>query len=784
MVNSPLTFREKLTDGHKTSLFSVNCFKGHSSLVVDDIMDLTTLFYNLREEVSCSVCSDLFTDPKHLSCLHSFCLKCLNRWYETCGGGEAIKCPKCQTLSRVPASGDLKDLPTSFYLNGLIDVLAIKECKKTQVTCGNCDKKSSEASYCFQCCIFYCEECLLGHNIMRDKKEHRVLAVKEFQDRDYEDVLKRPVFCSRQGHQKEELKLFCKECETAVCQTCVMLDHNGHKLTLIEEEAENQRLKVRAVIETQRHNVNEKMNVVAKLDEDYAKVIQQNENLKGDVQRFADALIKTIQAKMQNIIDEVENQTKKSLERLIAKRGEIQQQINVITSSLEEADKLLKRSTSTEVVQLKKTLQTIFQRVDETEPIVHDPSSLKAFVFVENQKMLDTVNGEEIGFLEEGYRTKASKSLAEGEGQKEGTVARKAQFNLITRNAVRKKVYNEEDRVTVEIKDEHERECVTELRIDDNKDGIYSISYFPRVQGTIKLLVKVNAEHISGSPFTVIVKPFQVKPVLSFGKGGSGDGMFKYPRELAVNDRDEIVVADALNHRVQVFDSNGTFLRSFGHRGENAGEFRSSVGVAINNDRNIFVADNGNHRVQIFSWEGRHLGSFGSKGSLDSQLDFPWGLSLDSTGNVIVADSGNNLIKIFTPDGRFVTKIGGQGSFSFPIHCVQCGDYFIVSDTNEYCIKVFNREGHFQYKFGKQGEGDGEFNHPRFLSVTQSKHLLVCDEKNHRIQVFDLYGKFVGKFGTKGSKLGEFNQPFSVTVLGNDQIVVSDYNNNRIQIFE
>ena len=210
---------------------------------------------------------------------------------------------------------------------------------------------------------------------MRDKKEHRVLAVKEFQDRDYEDVLKRPVFCSRQGHQKEELKLFCKECETAVCQTCVMLDHKVHKLTLIEEEAANQRLEIKTVIETQRHNLDEKMNVVAKLDEDYAKVIQQNETLKGDVQRFADGLIKTIQAKMQNVIDAMENQTKKSLERLTAKRGEIQQQINVIKSSLEEADKLLKRSISTEVVQLKKTLQTIFQRVDETEPIVHDPSS-------------------------------------------------------------------------------------------------------------------------------------------------------------------------------------------------------------------------------------------------------------------------------------------------------------------------------------------------------------------------------------------------------------------------
>ena len=781
MVNSPLTFREKL---NKTSLFSVNCFKGHSSLVVDDIMDLTTLFYNLREEVSCSVCSDLFTDPKHLSCLHSFCLKCLKGWYETCGGGDAIRCPKCQTFSQVPTSGDLKDLPSSFYLNGLIDVLAIKECSKTQVKCGNCDQKTSVASYCFQCCIFYCEECLIGHNIMRDKKEHRVLAVKEFKDRDYEDVLKRPVFCSRQGHRKEELKLFCKECETAVCQTCVMLDHNGHKLTLIEEEAENQRLKVRTVIETQRHNLDEKINVIAKLDEDYAKVIQQNENLKGNVQRFADGLIKTIQAKMQNVIDTMENQTMMSLERLTAKRGAIQQQINVIESSLEEADKLLKRSTTAEVVQLKKTLQTIFQGVDKTKPIVHDRSSLQAFVFVENQKMLDVVNGEELGFLEEGYRTKAKESLAEGEGLKEVIVARKAQFNLITRNAERKQCHDERDRVTVEITDEQDRECMTEVRMDDNKDGIYNISYFPRVQGTIKLLVKVNGEHIHGSPFAVIVKPFQVKPVLCVGKRGSGEGMLNNPMGVAVTAEDEIVVADCSNHRVQVFDSNGTFLRSFGHKGENAGEFSYPVGVAIDKDRKILVSENDNHRVQILSWKGRHLGSFGGKGSLDSQLLNPWGLSLDSNGNVIVADSGNKLIKIFTPDGKFVMKIGGQGSFSFPIHCVQGGEYFLVSDSLEHCIKVFNRDGHFQYKFGKQGEGDGEFNYPRFLSVTQSKHLLVCDEYNHRIQVFDVDGKFVGKFGTNGSKLGEFNNPYSVAILSNDQIVVSDYKNNRIQIFE
>ena len=68
-----LCFREKLKiDSHKTSLLGVECIEGPFAFVPEAIMDLTTLFYNLREEVSCSVCSDLFTDPKHLSCLYRF----------------------------------------------------------------------------------------------------------------------------------------------------------------------------------------------------------------------------------------------------------------------------------------------------------------------------------------------------------------------------------------------------------------------------------------------------------------------------------------------------------------------------------------------------------------------------------------------------------------------------------------------------------------------------------------------------------------------------------------
>ena len=496
-------------------------------------MDIRTLFYNLREEVSCPVCSDLFKDPRQLPCLHSFCLHCLKHWHQTSGGQNAFRCPKCQALSRVPASGDLEDLPTSFYLNGMIDVLAMKECNTTQVTCGNCDKKSSKASYCFQCCMFYCEQCLIGHNMMRKNKDHRVLAVKEFQDKDYKEVLRRPVFCSRQGHHKEKLKYNCKECETAVCQTCFTLDHRGHTLKLIEEKAEAQKIEMTELIQEIRQNLQAYMNLVTELDEKYAKLIEQSENVKSNVNRLTDNLIKAIQAKRQNILAAVENETRKLGESFARTNTEIQQKITLIESSLEKADKLFTRSINADVVQLKRTLAAILEEAEQAKHISRDPRYLPTVVFVENQMIQNIIKSEEIGFLEILLPTKANESIAEGRGLREGTVVREAQFNLTTRNTNKRQCYDKRDNVTVEMRDEHGRECVTKVQIDDNRDGIYNISYSPRVQGSCKLSIKVNGEHVRNSPFTVLVKPFHVKPVLSFGKLGSDVGMFGYPVGVA-----------------------------------------------------------------------------------------------------------------------------------------------------------------------------------------------------------------------------------------------------------
>ena len=219
---------------------------------------------------------------------------------------------------------------------------------------------------------------------------------------------------------------------------------------------------------------------------------------------------------------------------------------------------------------MKKSLETILKGIlypEATKPTERDPKDLPTLDFVPNPKMLKTVNKEELGTLQILQQTEASQFVAEGKGIEEGTVGVEAQFVLTTRNAEGRQCYNKHDRVTVEIRDEKRRECATEVRVNDNKDGSHKISYSPKDQGKYKLTVRVNCKHVLDSPFSIEVKLFQLKPVFSFEKQGSFFGMLKYPWGVAVNARDEIAVTDFWNHRIQIFSSDGNYLRSLGRKG-------------------------------------------------------------------------------------------------------------------------------------------------------------------------------------------------------------------------
>ena len=299
-----------------------------------------------------------------------------------------------------------------------------------------------------------------------------------------------------------------------------------------------------------------------------------------------------------------------------------------------------------------------------------------------------------------------------------------------------------------------------------------------------KVIAGIKGANVHDSPLETQVQTRRFRSVLSFGQKGVSVGMLNKPWSMAVNDRDEIAVVDYCNHRVSVFSSDGTHLRSFGRWGNNDGEFRNPKGIAFDSYGNIVVADSWNHRVQVFDRNGNFLSKFGEEGSRDNQLQYPEGLPINGNGDIIVADWGNKLIKIFSSSGEYLRKFGGAGSLVAPYHCIQHGQYFIVSEGGDDSIKMFDLGGKLISQFGKQGNKDGEFNQPRYLSVNKEGLLMVCDAGNHRVQLFELSGKFVTKFGSEGSQRGMFKFPRSTANLRDGRIVVCDKENNRIQVFD
>ena len=600
-----------------------------------------------------------------------------------------IACPECRRVFKIPGGGNLNEFPTNVQLNNQLDVLAIKESKTSRVKCGNCDKRSEHCFYCFQCFSFWCDDCISLHNGIRANKGHHALALKDFQDEGFESILKRPTFCQQKHHEKEELKFFCIDCKVAICNWCVATIHDGHAKMILKEVAEERKLQMKSAIESKKQNVQRKMNKIAELDEQCAKIQAQAARVKTNAEMFADKIFAMVEANKLDIFQAVDNQAKESVEHLEKQKQEIQDQIKVEETGIKKTETLLKRSIIAEIVQCGSDLLSSMSPKtdsDKEDQVGHNLESLRQFVFLENKTLEEKLNTEGFGVFKTFIsKTNAQQSSAKGKGISESTAGLEAQIVVTTRNAQGEQCYEHRDCVTVEITNRQGHDFVTKAQVQDNKDGTFKNIYFAKETGTCQASVKVNGEHVRGSPFEVQVKPRQFRPVLSFGQRGSSAEMFTEPWGVAVNEKNEIAVTETGNHRIQVFSSNGSHLRSFGKEGDKLGEFNQPTGIAFHND-NIIVADGDNHRVQLFSGQGEYLGQFGGKGNLDHQLKFPHGLSIDSDGNIIVGDRDNKLIKIFSAKGKLICKIGQEGSFTLPLHCVHLGKYFIVSDGHEHCM--------------------------------------------------------------------------------------------------
>src|SRR5438132_655279 len=112
------------------------------------------------EVLECPICFEAYEDPKQLPCLHTFCLKCLEKLRETNPTIGNSQCPLCRQDFSIPNSGF-----SLFKTNEFISRL-IEEKKKLQDNsnelnnCGLCFEIGEEiqaTSYCTEC-KYLCEK--------------------------------------------------------------------------------------------------------------------------------------------------------------------------------------------------------------------------------------------------------------------------------------------------------------------------------------------------------------------------------------------------------------------------------------------------------------------------------------------------------------------------------------------------------------------------------------------------------------------------------------------------
>jgi len=169
-----------------------------------------------------------------------------------------------------------------------------------------------------------------------------------------------------------------------------------------------------------------------------------------------------------------------------------------------------------------------------------------------------------------------------------------------------------------------------------------------------------------------------------------------------------------------------------------AGRFRGAFKFAVDlNSREIFVADAANHTIHQFMTDGSYVGSFGREGKLPGELKFPNSILFDRDGNLIVANTNCFRIDLFSRRGEFlrtIAHVAPVSEYKYPTLLARVGDRFVFLHTVDLCQALV-------MLYGADGEAIGQFSTPRRLEeagdlTAWDGKVLVTDHKSRRVLSF------------------------------------------------
>ena len=655
---------------------------------------------------TCDVCSELYTDPRMLQCLHSFCSKCLKKIMKEQGAGTSLKCPKCEKTASIPEGGISalqKDLRKSYAAECAQYTSRIQS--EEEISCEQCIDTSSgpAVSFCVECCEFICKACTRHHKLGRKTLSHELvpLGSGKVQSKKKAKLLvkipQKPMNC--QLHEDETLKFFCETCSTLICRDCMAIEHSGHTYDRIEKVAKKHKHDLASTLKSAD-------GAKATLDDALAKggkVIQQ-------VQCKQKALEEDIRATFKALYDALSKREKcllaKAAEVGLGKQTALTMQGEEFTSLRKEIGETcemittaIKSYTPAEMLSAKGPMTNKLQQIlkqykgVDLEPCRSDmlSSVLDTSEMVENISSFGIV----LGGSHPG-KAKTDLHLATA------VVGKERKTTITTYDVAGQRFPNGGERVEVTLSLIGSDDPAVKADTLDNKDGTYIASFTPRKDGEHKLSITIDSQHIKGSPFPLYVRqernysslsnqrtfslsaqPYDVavddngdvyvavygyhcievynktgSRIRSIGTpdGGAGEGQLNSPSAIAIRGS-MLYVAEWSNSRIQKLTTSGEFVSQFGNN-----YLKNPRGVCLDRDGRVYVSSCSNNRICVFEADGTHTIDISGSASDGSNLNGPWGLAIDHSGDLHVADTNTNTIKVFTPQGQYVTSYNSRVS--------------------------------------------------------------------------------------------------------------------------
>ncbi|KAM5157478.1 E3 ubiquitin/ISG15 ligase TRIM25-like [Mantella aurantiaca] len=221
---------------------------------------------DLRAELECSVCLNIYTDPVTLKCGHNFCWVCIDHVLDTQGGSGGYSCPECREKFQ-----DRPTLQRNITLCNIASNFQSDEPSQEQsgVFCTHCvDSPVPAVRSCLHCEVSLCDKHLRVH---KKSPEH---------------ILTDPTSSleSRKcSVHKKILEYYCTEDDTCICVACTLAgEHRGHQVQMLDEASGKKKETLRNVLQklvTTREETEER---VRSLQEHRRKV---EEEAAGDTER-------------------------------------------------------------------------------------------------------------------------------------------------------------------------------------------------------------------------------------------------------------------------------------------------------------------------------------------------------------------------------------------------------------------------------------------------------------------------------------------------------------------